>query len=1204
MSSSVPHDGNLGTAIYINNKVFHDKVILNNDELQISAIKLQLETNNTFIIYNLYNQPNKNYDLNNLPRLIDLQHPVLIMGDFNAHNPIWDQNCSSPDQNGIVIEQFINSNNLCCLNNNELSTYYSKTHGTFSAIDVSLCSPTIIDRFEWHVSDDLYSSDHFPILISFLSNNPEPHNPRYNIHKADWEKYKLLSRDIPPFEVMRDHNETNEFLTKFIRSAADKSIPITTPHPNKQKVPWWSETLSELIAQKHSIGRRLDTLNRRYNNLNKNRIDQKIILKMVTIVLEIDTLKPLYNKLSAKFRKEVIQGKIISWRKYVSSLSSHTPIKQIWEKLRKINGKFNTSSRHAIINNGSKIIDTYEICNILGDNFEKVSSNNSLDEHFRKIKSTTEKIPLNFETLEDIYYNRRFSMIEFEYALSTCDNSAPGKDNICFEMIKNLAPLAKSYLLQFYNHLWIRNLFPIEWRKAVIIPIQKPGKDPSNKNNYRPISLTSCMCKLLEKMVNARLTWHIRENKILSPTQFGSQMNRSTIDSLSHLEDYVRRRFERKQITVALFFDIQKAYDTTWRYSILKTLYDNNFKGHLPIFIKNFVAERTFQVRIDNVYSKNFTLDNGVPQGSVLSGTLFTLAINNIVSQLPTGVMNNLYMDDFTMYYAATNLRHAERILNNAITKIDSWAISVGFRFSIEKTQAILFYRDVRWKKGEDITLKIRDYVIPINQTVKFLGLIFDTHLNWKAHIAYTKAKCKNALNLLKKLSHTNWGADRHTLMMLYKTTVLSILDYGSQIYGSASEAALRILDPIHNEGLRISTGAFRSSPTKSVQVESGEPPLALHRDLVTMRSAIKIQSSDSPTKDLFNERDIFINNHPPSFPIRANRLLDSVNENIIFPQIIKFPPPWLMHKVRICTHLYFLSKKYTYTPDHHKQHTIEHIRRKGNHFAIYTDGSKSQIGVGYAAISTSKNLQFSLPDRASVFTAELSAIWSAIDIIKEQPSQKFVIYSDSRSSIEALQNYCPKNPLVQQIKYEFHKLYEDNKYVELCWIPAHIGIKGNEDADKAAKEAINMSRSNINIPVSDFITTLKRTIFNKWQTLWNEEHDDNKLKQIKPTIGIWSSSFQKERRIEVMLSRLRIGHTLFTHGYLMKNPHDPIPECPQCRTTLTVKHIFNECPIFERQRRSSIGNKTIKEILSESPTFSVYTITKFLKNCNLFNKI
>ena len=235
------------------------------------------------------------------------------------------------------------------------------------------------------------------------------------------------------------------------------------------------------------------------------------------------------------------------------------------------------------------------------------------------------------------------------------------------------------------------------------------------------------------------------------------------------------------------------------------------------------------------------------------------------------------------------------------------------------------------------------------------------------------------------------------------------------------------------------------------------------------MRYALKIQASDSPTKALFNKSDIFINNHSPPFPIRANRLLESLNDVISFPPIQEFPAPWTMYSVRTCTRLSYLSKNYAYTPDHHKQHALEHLRRKGNHFSIYTDGSKSPIGVGYAAVSSSKTLQFSLPGNASVFTAELSAIWAAIEIIKEQPPQKFVIFSDSKSAIEALQHYCPKNSLVQQIKYQFHKLYEDNINVELCWIPAHVGIVGNENADKAARAAINMARSTVHIPISDF---------------------------------------------------------------------------------------------------------------------------------------
>ena len=122
------------------------------------------------------------------------------------------------------------------------------------------------------------------------------------------------------------------------------------------------------------------------------------------------------------------------------------------------------------------------------------------------------------------------------------------------------------------------------------------------------------------------------------------------------------------------------------------------------------------------------------------------------------------------------------------------------------------------------------------------------------------------------------------------------------------------------------------------------------------------------------------------------------------------------MHSIQTCPRLYHLSKNYTYVPDHHRQHALEHIRRIGNNFAIYTDGSKFPI----AAVSNGKTLQFTLTISASLFTAELSAIWEAIEIIKEQPPQKFAIFSDSKSVIEAV----------------------------------HVGIIGNKEADRAAKAA------------------------------------------------------------------------------------------------------------------------------------------------------
>ena len=355
-------------------------------------------------------------------------------------------------------------------------------------------------------------------------------------------------------------------------------------------------------------------------------------------------------------------------------------------KFNKISGNHIRPPRFPIIENGKKVHDLQKISNIIGRHFEKISDGFNADKHFKAIKTSSEKVIINFETNEDLFYNQKFSMEELENVLSNCSSSAPGMDNISFDLIKHLNETAKKFLLQFYNHLWKKGLFPKEWRHAIIIAIPKAGKDPTDVNNYRPISLTSCLCKILEKMVHVRLSWFLEKNNIISSTQFGCRKNRSTLDSLTCLEHQIRKGFEQRKLTVAILFDIQKAYDTTWRYPILRSLYNNGLRGNLPIFIKNFLSERTFQTRIDSIYSDNFKLKEGIPQGSVLSGTLFSIAINDIVNTLPKGVNNSLFVDDFAIYYTSSNLRHIQRILTTAINKIHNWATSVGFKLAIEKT--------------------------------------------------------------------------------------------------------------------------------------------------------------------------------------------------------------------------------------------------------------------------------------------------------------------------------------------------------------------------------------------------------------------------------------------------------------------------------------------------------------------------------------
>lgn len=173
--------------------------------------------------------------------------------------------------------------------------------------------------------------------------------------------------------------------------------------------------------------------------------------------------------------------------------------------------------------------------------------------------------------------------------------------------------------------------------------------------------------------------------------------------------------------------------------------------------------------------------------------------------------MHSVYVDDLQIACRASNLSTCERQLQITINKLAKWADKNGFRFSTQKTTVVLF----KQKRGlcPDPTLRLNNVPIAVKQDHKFLGVTLDQKLNFLAHINALKVKANKALNLLKVLSHKQWGSDRLCMLRIYRSIVRSILDYGCVVYGSARESYIQRLDPAQNLGLRLSSGAYRTSP-------------------------------------------------------------------------------------------------------------------------------------------------------------------------------------------------------------------------------------------------------------------------------------------------------------------------------------------------------------------------------------------------------
>ncbi len=560
-----------------------------------------------------------------------------------------------------------------------------------------------------------------------------------------------------------------------------------------------------------------------------------------------------YRIKRAKARQIIRMAKKKSWQNYVSKLNNRSPIKKCWDMIRKISGKGGGPRVKHLTNNGQQITDPKEIANTIGTTISRNSSSQNYRSKFKRIKTYKESKPLNFSSTNQESYNKPFTIEDLKSALDKSHDTAPGPDEIHYQILKHLPYSTQIHLIEIFNEVWINDRFPSLWREATIIPIPKPGKDATDSNNYCPIALTSCVCKTMERMINERLVWYLENSVLISTSQSGFRKTRSTIDHLVKLETFVREGFIKGDHVVAIFFDLEKAYDTTWKYGIMNDLYEMGLRGRLPHFIENFLSNRNFKVRIGSTLSDTFDQDTGVPQGSILSVILFIVKINSITNCMRPGIDSSLFVDDFTICYRSTSMITIERKIQQQLSAVERWADENGFKFSTTKTVCIHFCQRRGLHPNPFLTLY--DAPIPVVDETKFLGLIFDSKLNFISHIKYIKKKCQKALDLLRVVAHTDWGGDRSILLQLYRNLVRSKLDYGCMIYGSARPSYIQMLNPIQNQGLRLCVGAFRTSPEDSLAVEANELPLSLCREKRALQYATKVAANtDNPAYNcIFN---------------------------------------------------------------------------------------------------------------------------------------------------------------------------------------------------------------------------------------------------------------------------------------------------------------------------------------------------------------
>ncbi|GFQ82505.1 probable RNA-directed DNA polymerase from transposon BS [Trichonephila clavata] len=225
-------------------------------------------------------------------------------------------------------------------------------------------------------------------------------------------------------------------------------------------------------------------------------------------------------------------------------------------------------------------------------------------------------------------------------------------------MIKHFGVLARSILFQIFNLSWIFGKLPTIWKMSIIVSVLKPGKDAASCKNFRPISLTSTLCKIMEKIIHSRIVKWLIKRKVLHIYQTAYRAQHNTVDRLFYLVlsiiDGFQERPHRK--TSAVFIDLSAAFDRVWRQKLIEILHSLCISGNILLWINDFLRDRRFAVSVNGRFSRTHRSWAGIPQGSVLSPLLFLLYMNTVDNHIVNEAKIECYADDTTIWHSHTDI--------------------------------------------------------------------------------------------------------------------------------------------------------------------------------------------------------------------------------------------------------------------------------------------------------------------------------------------------------------------------------------------------------------------------------------------------------------------------------------------------------------------------------------------------------------------
>ncbi len=711
------------------------------------------------LITSLYRSPSS--DVGNNNRLLQLMQEIcdmnvqykLFLGDFNLPHIKW-SNCTvetgAVEFNNLFIEKVRD----CFLTQHIYDVTRIKGGGTGNALDLLFSNEeSIIEEIK--IDSPLGKSDHACISFQVDSQELEDNSKTqvYMYEKADYQLMKqhldLDWKQYLPQEVNTE-NKWRKFITKL-----HEVIEACIPKKCLGSVTKTRRRTNENLVMNNKLWSKIKRKQRLWERLKKKRQEN--------VLSEIDSdVENEYRRLNNQVRRQTRNAVKLKEKEIAKHVKENPKI--FWKYvMSKTRTKSRIGDLYVDVGKAIKATSDQEKANILSEQFATVfvkEPEGSTPSAITREVPSMNHIEITHDKIRKVIQKLK-------------KNKSPGPDGIHPRVIKELMETLLEPLRIIYTSSLEEGVVPEDWKIAHITAIFKKD-NKCEPGNYRPVSLTSVFCKIMESLLREEIIEHMKKNKLFSKRQFGFISGRSTVLQLINVLDSWTEAIDDRLAVDVVYLDFMKAFDRVPHKRLIEKVLSYKIEGSVLQWIQNFLMDRKQKVMVNGKASEWRDVTSGVPQGSVLGPLLFVLFINDLPEAVRHDSQLFLYADDTKIYRMIQATEDCTK-LQEDLDELKRWTEKWLLSFHPEKSQYMRIGRTLVEDKGYSMYTGIKK-----TTAEKDIGVVIDDKLTFSDHLAEKINKANKIVGLIRR---TFVHLEPEIFRPLFTTLVRPHLEYANQVW-------------------------------------------------------------------------------------------------------------------------------------------------------------------------------------------------------------------------------------------------------------------------------------------------------------------------------------------------------------------------------------------------------------------------------------